>query len=248
MDNLLKSELFKLTKDHSFGTLIFGLMASAIFYVALIYFDNPEEAVAVKDLFTQTALGGNNYIVRLVPSILAGFFISSEYSIGTMKSIGASGNSRFRIYFAKLMIYTLGTVCLALVFPLVLTCAGAVFFGFNEMPELTYFLRTMGLTVLYTAAFASINALVASIFTDSGKTIGFLILFFLLFDSILYLLSQKFALVEMIFNYSIFKLFQEIGVTPFENGELLKFLLVPIVTYLVFGLIGSVVFQKKEIK
>ncbi|TCJ03159.1 ABC transporter permease [Cytobacillus praedii] len=251
MDNLVKTELFKLRKDRSFWTLILGLLASGILYPMLIFFNDGvfgADAVSVKDLYAYTALGGNSYIVKLVPCILAGFFISSEFSLGTMKSIGASGNSRFRIYFSKLMIFSIGAVIISLTFPIVIMIVGAILSGFNDMPAMDYVVRTLGLTLLYAAAFASIMAVVSIIFTDSGKTIGFLILFFILFDSIFYALSQKFSFIEQIFNYSVFKLFLEISEFDISNGILLKLVLVPIITFVVFGLIGSLVFQKKEIK
>ncbi|WP_102272646.1 ABC transporter permease [Cytobacillus massiliigabonensis] len=251
MGNLVKAELFKLRKDRSFWTLIIGLLASGIIYPMLIFFNEGvfgADAISVKELYAYTALGGNNYIVKLVPCILAGFFISSEYSMGTMKSIGASGNSRIRIYLSKLMIFTIGAMIISLTFPIVIMAVGAVLSGFNDMPTLDYIVQTLGLTILYAAAFASIMALVSIIFTDSGKTIGFLILFFILFDSIFYALSQKFSFIEQIFNYSAFKLFLEIGEFNIGHGTLLKFVLVPIITFAVFGMIGSWVFQKKEIK
>lgn len=251
MNNLLKSELFKLRNDRSFWTLVIGVFAAAVFYPMLIFFDGGalnNGSVSVKELYAFTALGGNNYIVKLVPCILAGFFISSEYSIGTMKSIGASGNSRLCIYFAKLMAFSFGAVIIALIFPIVMTVMGSIFSGFYDMPELDYIVRTIGLTILYTMAFASIMALAAIILTDSGKTIGFLILFFILFDSILYLLSQKFSLIETVFNNFVFKLFLDISKFNVGSGELLKLTIVPIITFVVIGLIGSFVFQKKEIK
>ncbi|WP_071394250.1 ABC transporter permease [Bacillus tuaregi] len=251
MDNLLKFELFKLRKDRSFWTLVIGLIGAAVFYPMLIFFQDGvfgTDPVSVKDLYTLTALGGNNYIVRLVPCILAGFFISSEYSIGTMKSMGASGNSRFRIFSSKLIVFSLGTAIISLIFPVFMTGVAAIFSGFNDMPDVGFLVRTMGLTVLYAAAFASMMALAAILFTDGGKTIGFLILFFILFDSILYMLSQKLSLFETIFNYSAFKLYLDIAKYDLASGELLKLILVPIITFIIFGLIGSFVFQRKEIK
>ncbi|WP_144510455.1 ABC transporter permease [Bacillus sp. FJAT-22090] len=251
MNNLVKSELFKLSKDRSFWTLVIGLAVVAALYPLLIFYNDSAaitELVSVKELFAYTGLGGNNYIVKLVPCILAGFFISSEYSMGTMKIMGSSGNSRIRIYFAKLLIFTLGAVIISLIFPIVLTGVGAVFAGFYDMPGLSYLLRAIGLTVLYTAAFASIMAFISIIFTDSGKTIGFLILFFILFDSVLYALSQKFSFIELIFNHSVFKLFIDIGAFNLSNGELFKLTIVPIITYLVLAILGSLVFHRKEIK
>lgn len=251
MSNLVKSELFKLRKDRSFWILVIGLALSGAFYPMLIFFDDGTfnaQAVSVNELYAYIALGGNNYITRLVPCILAEFFISSEYSIGTMKSIGASGNSRRRIYLAKLIVFSLGAVVISLVFPIFMTIAGSVFSGFNDMPELSYIVRTIGLTILYALAFASIMSVAAIIFTDSGKTIAFLIPFLFLIDSILYALSQHFTLFETIFNYSAFKLSSDISKFNLSNGELIKLLVVPVLTYIFFALIGSVVFQKKEIK
>ncbi|MBO0960480.1 ABC transporter permease [Neobacillus sp. MM2021_6] len=247
MGNLVKSELYKLQKDRSLWTLIVILMASAIFYPVLIFFDNGANSATVNDFYIGTALSGNDYIIRLVPCILAGFFISSEYSNGTMKSIGASGNNRIRIYFAKLLAFSIGAVIISLVFPLVILVASTILFGAHDLPALDYVIQTMGLTILYAAAFASIMSLFSIIFSDSGKTIGFLLIFFLLFDSILYLLSKEFAFVEAVFNYSVFKLFLDIK-AELSNGAFLKILLVPVITWMVFGFLGSFIFQKKEIK
>ncbi|WP_312476291.1 ABC transporter permease [Neobacillus sp.] len=249
MSSLVKSELFKLRKDRSFWTLVIVLIAAAVSYPLLVFFVLKVQSVSVKELFGSVALeGANSYIVKFVPCILAGFFISSEYSIGTMKSIGASGNSRIRIYFAKLMVFSFGAVIISLTFPIVMAAVGTIFYGFNDMPGLDYIVQTVGLTILYALAFASIMALAAIILTDSGKTIGFLILFFSLFDTILYTLSQRFTLIETIYNYSVFRLFLDISKFNLGNGALLKLLLVPIITFIIFGLIGSFVFQRKEIQ
>ncbi|MBK5446946.1 ABC transporter permease [Peribacillus sp. TH24] len=248
MGNLVKSELFKLGKNRSFWTLIYIIFAWAIVYPILIFFVSGTASVTVKELFLDTALWGNNYVIKLAPCILAGFFISSEYSIGTIKSITSSGNSRIRIYFSKLMVFSIGAIIISLILPIVMTGVGAILFDFNEMPDLAYFFRTIGLISIYAAAFSSIMALVSIIFTDSGKTIGFLLIFFLSFHGILFALSLKISFIEIILNYSVFKLLFDIPKFNLENSELLTLVLVPILTYVVFGLLGSFVFQKKEIK
>lgn len=249
MNNLVRSELFKLSKDRSFWSLVVILIAAAVSYPMLVYFALNIESVSIKELYAAVALeGANTYIVKFVPCILAGFFISSEYSMGTMKSIGASGNSRIHIYFAKLMGFAFGAVIISLTFPIVMPTVGTLFYGFNDMPGVAYIVQTIGLTILYALAFASIMALAAITFTDSGKTIGFLILFFSLFDTILYTLGQKFILIETIYHHSVFRLLLDISKFNLGNEELLKLLLVPIITFVAFGLIGSFVFQRKEIK
>ncbi|MEK5232306.1 ABC transporter permease [Lysinibacillus sp. FSL K6-0232] len=249
MNNVIKAEWYKLRKDRSLWTLLTILILISLSHPLLIIFDKNADTITVMDFYRQTILGGNNYIIRLVPCVLAGFFISSEYAIGTMKSIVASGNSRVCIYFAKLMVYSIGAILIAFVFPLVFTGAVAVFLHFNGMPTLSYFASTVGLTALYTSAFASIMALFATIFTESGKAIGFMLFFFLLFDSLLYTLSNFLPVFEVIFSYSIFKLFLDIGRIETIHGiELVQLIAIPIITFIIFGILGSIVFQKKEIK
>lgn len=248
MGNLLKSELFKLRKDRSFKTLSLILIAVSILYPLLIVFDNESEVLKVSDFYIYNVISGNNYVLKLVPCILAGFFISSEYSIGTMKSITASGNSRMRIYLAKLIAFTVGTIVISLILPIVMTGASAIYFGFHHMPELSYFTQTIGLILLYAAGFASIMALFGIIFTDSGKTIGFSLIFFILFDSILYTLSTKISFLKPVFNYSVFKLLLDINNVNSGDIHWFTFIIVPIITFMVFALLGSIAFQKKEIK
>lgn len=249
MGNLVMAEWYKLKKDRSLWTLILILAAVSLSYPLLIVFDEGADTIKVIDFYRNTILEGNNYIIRLVPCILAGFFISNEYSIGTMKSIAASGNSRVRIYFAKLIVYSLGAILISLIFPIVFTGAVSVFLHFNGMPGIGYFAGTIGLTILYTIAFASMMALFATIFTDSGKAIGFMLIFFLLFDSILYILSSLSSVFESIYNYSVFKLFLDIvNVGTVHGADMIILVLAPVVTFVAFGILGSILFQKKEIK
>ncbi|MGG4266604.1 ABC transporter permease [Peribacillus simplex] len=248
MGNLLKSELFKLKKDRSFRTLTLILAAVAVLFPLFSVFSEGSELVKVNELY-MNIIGKNNYVLKLIPCLLAGYFISSEYSIGTMKSIASSGNSRVRIYFAKLMVFTLGAIIISVIFPIVMTGASAVYFQFNGMPDLSYFVQTLSFIMLYAAAFASIMAVFSTLFTDSGKTIGLLLSIFLLFDAIMYMLSTKLTFLEPIYNYSIFQLLYGIvNINALNRMEVFQLALIPILTYLTFGFLGIFVFQKKEIK
>ncbi|WP_449620074.1 ABC transporter permease [Robertmurraya sp. Marseille-Q9965] len=249
MGNLIKFEWYKLKKDRAFWLLAVLLVITSIGYPLLIVMDEGAVSAKVNVFYQYSVLGGNNYVIKLVPCILAGFFISSEYSNGTMKNIVASGNSRIQLYFAKLIIYSVGTMVISLILPLLMTGASAVYFGFYEMPELGYFLQTIGLTALYGAAFASIMALFATLLADSGKAIGFMLIFFILFDSILFSLANYISMFEPVFNYSVFKLLLEIvNINAFSSSEMTKMIVVPVVTFVVFGLLGSILYRKKEIK
>ncbi|MGE7930634.1 ABC transporter permease [Lysinibacillus xylanilyticus] len=247
MDNLLKSELFKLKKDRSFRKLTLALMIIAALF-PLIASINGTEQLSVNEIFL-TIIGRNNYVLKLIPCLLAGYFIASEYSLGTMKSIASSGNSRTRIYISKLMVFSFGAIIFSVILPIGMTGTGAILSQFNDMPDLKYFAQIIIFTMLYAAAFASIMMALATVFTDSGKTIGLLILIFLLFDGVMFMLASKITLFEYIYNYSVFKLsYDIININALESIEVFKLAIVPIVSYVIFALVGVFVFLKKEIK
>lgn len=247
MDNLLKSELFKLKKDRSFRKLTLALMIIAVLFplIASIYGIGK---LSVNDLFI-SIIGRNNYVLKIIPCLLAGYFISSEYSLGTMKSIVSSGNSRIRIYISKLTVFSFGAIIFSVILPIAMTGTGAIYAQFNDMPDLKYFAQIIIFTMLYAAAFASIMMALATVFTDSGKTIGLLILIFLIFDPVMFTLAGEFTLFEHIYNNSVFKLaYDFININAMESIEVFQLAIVPIVTYVIFALVGVLVFLKKEIK
>jgi ABC-2 type transport system permease protein len=125
LGNHIRSELFKLRKNRSFRSLTLILLALAILYPLLIVFDGDSGVIKVNEFYMHSSLGVNNDIIKLIPCFLAGFFISCEYSIGTMKSIVASGNRRIRLYFAKLMVFSIGAIIISLIVPIVMTGVGA---------------------------------------------------------------------------------------------------------------------------
>ncbi|WP_407272725.1 ABC transporter permease [Radiobacillus sp. PE A8.2] len=249
MGNLLKTEWYKLKKDRSFRFLTWMLIAISVLF-PLIEFDNGASGLpAVKDYYQESILGPHANIVKLIPSILAGFFITSEYSMGTMKSIVSSGKSRLRIYSAKLIVFSIGAVIISMILPIMMTGVSAIYFGFDNLPEMTYYFQTTGLIILYVAAFASIMTIFSILFTDSGKTIGFLLMFFIFVDWPLQMLAAKVPFFEPILNHSVFKLIYDISiVNSLDSNDIVLLVVIPILTFLLFWIIGVIIFQRKEIK
>lgn len=249
MGNLIRAEWYKMGKDRSFWFLIFLLAAISIFYPLLIVFDKGAEFITLSNFYQSDLLTANNYVIKLFPCILAGFFISKEFSSGTMKNMVSSGNSRARIYFAKLIVFSMGAIIISLILPLLLTGTTAIYLGFPDMPEWGYFAKTIGFIALYAAAYASLMALFAIVLPDSGKAIAFMIIFFQISESLITTLAKYVPIFENLPNHSIFLLLWNIeNVESFSNGELLNMILVPIVSFAVFGFLGSLLFKNKEIK
>ncbi|MBW5466979.1 ABC transporter permease subunit [Brevibacillus formosus] len=253
MYNLIKSEWYKLRKDRSFRTLAMIIVALSIFWPLYWHFDNLLDG---DPLFTglesfQRAISGNTFIIKVSLCILAGFFISSEYSTGVMKNMATSGNSRMKIFTAKLCVYSWGVILLSLLFPVFNMVISTLLSGFGAMDDQSaalLVLRTMLGTILYSASFASVAALFAIIFTNSGKTISASIIFFLTIDVIFTNIGEFIPVFETVYENSVFSLVEDIGGISPSNTELWRLTVAPILTFVGCGLAGCWVYRKKEIK
>lgn len=253
MYNLITFELFKLRKNRSFWTLLIALVVLSLAYPLMYYFDHHSsgEPQFTGAEFLVTFIASNTYAIKFGVAVLAGFFISNEYTIGIMKTIASSGNTRGRLYAAKLTGFTVGVMLISLVFPIVSTMAVTLLSGFGHLPvESTEFFipRVLGMTLLYTAAYAAIGALLAVILTDSGKTIGFSMIFFMMIDIVLAGIGSKVEFIGKVYDYSIFKLIGDIGKPSIDNGDLPALLLVPLLTIALCAMLGVLVFRRKDIK
>ncbi|GIP25223.1 hypothetical protein J23TS9_03530 [Paenibacillus sp. J23TS9] len=252
MNNLIQSEWYKLCRDRSFRAIILIISASGLFWSIFQYIDHRmdgESPVTGIEMWKSALLG--NYMMIIGMCVLAGFFISSEYTTGVMKSIASSGNSRRRIIAAKQLVFALGSVILGLLFPVINCVVATLLSGFGELPgESTslYFIRTLGLLVLYAAAFASIATLIATLMAESGKTIAFTMVFFLFIDMFFAVVGQYISFVETIYSYTVFKLLYDIGNVSLDGSLLVRMVVIPVITFVCFGLLSAWVYRRKEIK
>lgn len=253
MYNLIQVELFKLRKNRSFWTLLIALSVLSLTYPLLYFFDHQSsgEPQFTGAEFLLSFLSSNAYMIKFGVAVLAGFFISNEYATGVMKTIASSGNARERLYLAKVTVFAIGAMAISLVFPVVSTVEVTVLSGFGELPNGVgeiYLLRVLLLTLLYTAAYAAIGALITAVLTDSGKTIGFSIIFFLGIDIVLASIGSKVAFVQTLYEYSIFKLVADIGQPVIKGSDWPTLLFVPILTIAISSMLGILVFRRKDIK
>ncbi|KHF35208.1 ABC-2 family transporter protein [Paenibacillus sp. P1XP2] len=105
MFNLIRAEFFKLHKNRSFWTLLVALAVVSLAYPLLYYFDHRSsgEPQFTGAQFLSTFIASNVYAIKFGVAVLAGFFICNEYAAGIMKTIASSGNTRGRLFAAKLI-------------------------------------------------------------------------------------------------------------------------------------------------
>jgi len=255
MFNLIRSEGYKLSRNRSFWVLLAVLVLAAVAYCAMKYLDQPVDGSSKADLSglerLAWAMAGNVFIVKIGLCVLAGFFISSEYASGTMKRTVSSGYSRSRIILAKSIVFSAGSVLIALAFPAASLILGSLLFGLGTVPDVSaaeYIVRCLGLTIALTAGHAAIVALFGTFFNDSGKTIGIGVIFFIFIDTAFGLVGDYLPFVDKIYEYSVFNQINHSYDPALTSGDIALSIAIPLATAAAFLALGVVAFRRKEIK
>lgn len=255
MLNLLRSEWYKLLRNRSFWLMLTVLSLSATGFVLLNYFDDPSDGGALNnksglDLFVG-ALGGNNYIIKLGLTVLAGFYISAEYATGTIKRAVSSGYGRGRYITAKLIVFLTGSIMVAFVFPLVCLALGSMLLGMGSLPDVSvmaYVVKSFVLILTLSTAFAAVTGVIATLLTDSGKTIGFAFIFYFFVDGLYAMASKFMPFVDKLYDFSIFNLINKYADPAMSDSDFARSIYIPILVAIAFVAIGGILFRRKEIK
>ncbi|MDI4646006.1 ABC transporter permease subunit [Cohnella hashimotonis] len=255
MLNLLRSEWYKLQRNRSFWLLLAVLFVSATAYVLLNYFDDPDDggaltAISGLDMLT-AAMAGNTYIIKIGFSVLAGFFISSEYATGTIKRAVASGYGRAKYITVKVIVFIFGSILIALVFPVVNLALGTALFGLGDLQgvsETAFMLRSFTLTITLGAAFGAVTGAIATLLTDGGKTLGVAFVFYFFADGIYMLAGRHLPFVRTLYEHSIFNLINNYAEPQMSAAHFAESIYVPVLVSIAFVAVSIAIFRRKEIK
>ncbi|WP_152658315.1 ABC transporter permease [Oceanobacillus sp. CFH 90083] len=255
MNNLIRAEFFKLQRNKTFWILIGTITGLSTLFHYLIITDwwmmgnTPFDSIDLSELnglFTFTT----PIFFNLIVSTLAAFYISTEFtSSGIIKNQIISGNKRTQIYIAKFLVFSLGSIFVTIVIPLLTAIVLIFLFGRGDIfdfSNMTYLGRAYGLFTLQFLAYIAIILLLAIITNDSGKTI----IFSILFTIVMYVLEKlaKPAFIEVIYENSIFYQFIEVFNFKMNYDEIMKSILIGGVSTIIITMCGIYIFNRKEIK
>lgn len=255
MSNLFKAELFKLKRNKSFWVLcltITGLSALLHYLIIIDWWQTSGSAFDKVGLSELNALSTFTVplLFNLIVSSLAGFFISTEFSqSGVIKNQVISGNKRSHIFMVKYLVFSLGAIVVAILIPLVTGIIEVIILGHGEIlsfPNMLYLGRVLGLFTLQFLGYTAIIMLLAIITEDSGKTI----IFSVLFTIVMYVVEKlpKSTFINMVYENSIFHQFSEVFKYSMTNGEIIKSIIIALVTIIIITMCGVFVFKRKELK
>lgn len=255
MINQIRAESFKLRRNRTFWVLIVasvGLSALLHYLVIIDWWQmhgTTFEDAGLSQLNAMTTIGHPLFFIFFV-STLAGFFIANEFSqSGVIKNQIISGSKRSHIILSKYLLFTIGSIVVTTIIPFMIALLEMILLGHGEILSLSRFLylgRAFGLFTLQFLGFTAIIMLIAIAMEDSGKTIIISIVFTLFMD--LVRLLPKTPFISAFYENSIFHQFSEVFKFSMTNGEIMKSMVIGLLTFAVIILSVIVIFNKKEIK
>lgn len=255
MINLLRAETFKLQRNKTFWVLfttITGLSAMLHLLVIIGWWQLSGTEFDKAGLSELNALSVLilPLLFNLIVSSLAAFYISTEFSHGSViKNQITSGNKRTHIYMAKYLVFSLGSFIVTILIPLLLGIIMVFLFGDGELlnaSSLLYLGRAFSLFTLQFLCFTAVVLMISIVTEDSGKTIMFTLLL-----SIVMFIIERFVhipFINILYKYTFLYQFGEVFLATMTNGEIVKSILVGVVSLIILLLWGIFIFKRKEIK
>lgn len=255
MSNLIRAELYKLQRNKTFWVLIGTITGLSVLLHFLVLIDWWQLSGTEFDQAGLSELNALSVMIlpllfNLIVSSLAGFYISTEFSQGSViKNQMISGNKRTRIFMAKYLVFSLGSFIVAILIPLLTGLIMVILFGHGDLLNLSnlmYLGRAFGLFTLQLFCFTGIVLLIAIVTEDSGKTILFTLLL-----SIVMFIIEKFvpsASIKVLYENTFFYQFSQVFKANVTNGEILKSILIGVISLMIILLFSIHIFKRKEIK
>lgn len=255
MHNLLRTEMYKLNRNRTFWGLLFFITSISTFMHYLIVTDwwvmtsSPFELVGLSDL---NAL--STFIVPLffnvIISTLAGFFIATEFSgQSAIKNQIVSGHKRRNIFLAKYTVFTLGSIIVTIVIPLVTAIIVSFIFGEADaftIEKFDYLFQSYSLFTLQFLCFTAVVAIIAIMTEDSGRTV----IFTLLLSALMFVI-EKFVTklwIKDLYEYTFFYQFTLAFQPNLPMADIIKSIVIGSVSFILLIVSGILLFQRKEIR
>ena len=208
------------------------------------------------DIMNPTALEvyhssfGSGVIETLI-GILVAALMAKEYSQGTIKNFLAYGKKREEFYLAKFIAIVVGVAIILAVMTILPTIASTVMNGWGqafEISQLLGMIKTFLASLIASSAVAALAMVIATLVKSNGATIGITVAIFIgvpTFGGFLYGIYTWFDRV-----YEVLPFYNSALATSIKagNGDLLRSLLIALVTIAISLFAGIRIFKAQDIK
>ena len=212
--------------------------------------------INAKDIFNPTVSevfhsSFGSGVTEILIGILIAAFLAKEYSERTIKNVLAYGKSRTEFYLAKFIAIIIAIIILLACLVLISTIGSGIINGWGEtfkVSQLLHLIRTFFLAVISNASVAAILMIIAILIKSNGGTIGITVGIFVFLPSIISFLYGSNKVFDKIYEITPFYN-NKLAISIYaSNGQLIKSLIISLITIIVALFIGIELFKKQDIK
>ncbi len=256
MSNLLRAELVKIRKSKSLKVMI-GIIFGFAMFSALIYstIDNKTDGalsfvVDGRSIFTSSFSFSNN--VGIVIPIVLIMYLCVEFSNGTVRNKIIAGNSKSKIYLVNFIVVTALGALYVILNAILSFLIAVIFFDYGKAingAEVVHILKVTLLGCLMYISLFSFVTLLAMIIKKTGVSVV-LYLLFVIVVSVFQIVHQleMGGVLEFIFKVSPLGQMIVIMKDSISGMDIVKSLINNVVITGMIGTLGTVLFQKIDLK
>ena len=190
-------------------------------------------------------------VIETLIGILVAALMAKEYSQGTIKNFLAYGKKREEFYLAKFIAIVVGVAIILAVMTILPTIASTIMNGWGQAFEFSQVLgmiKTFVASLLASSAVAALAMVIATLVKSNGATIGITVAIFIgvpTFAGFLYGIYPWFDRV-----YEVLPFYNSALATSIKagNGDLLRSVVIALVTIIISLFAGIKIFKAQDIK
>ncbi|MBS6183451.1 MAG: ABC transporter permease subunit [Clostridium celatum] len=209
-----------------------------------------------KDMMNPTALevyhsSFGSGVIEILIGILVSALMAKEYSQGTIKNFLAYGKRREEFYLAKFTAIVVAIAIILVVIAILPTIVVTIINGWGqtfEFSQLLGMIKTFIAVLIASSAVAALVMVIATLVKSNGATIGITVAIFIgipIFAGLLYGVYPWFDRF-----YEVLPFYNSALATSIKagNGDLLRSILIALVTIVISLLAGIRIFKSQDIK
>ena len=209
-----------------------------------------------KDIMNPTALevyhsSFGSGVIEILTGILVAALMAKEYSQGTIKNFLAYGKKREEFYLAKFIAIVVAIAIILAVMTILPTIAVTIMNGWGqafEISQLLGMIKTFVASLIASSAVAALAMIIATLVKSNGATIGITVAIFIgipTFAGFLYGIYPWFDRVYEVLPFYNSELASSIKA---GDGDLLRSVVIALITIAISLFVGIRVFKAQDIK
>ncbi len=209
-----------------------------------------------KDIMNPTAIevyhsSFGSGVIEILIGILVAALMAKEYSQGTIKNFLAYGKKREEFYLAKFIAIVVGVAIILEIITILPTIASTIMNGWGqafEFSQLLGMIKTFIASLIASSAVAALAMVIATLVKSNGATIGITVAIFIgvpTFAGFLYGIYPWFDRV-----YEVLPFYNSALATSIKagNGDLLRSVVISLITISISLFAGIKIFKAQDIK